>query len=190
VSSAGAFIPAETGLRDFRVGAFVQDEWRATPKLTVSYGLRWDYNPSFSEVQNKMSSFQPDIVNPGAGGRLGALAFAGQPGLPGKFFSANWKKGFGPRLGVAYQLGTKTVIRASGGIYYQNAPQQLITTPFHAGFNASPTFSSADGFTPLYYLDSRTFPRTSSGPLLRIRRTSTGRLSPILCRTPHGCHRQ
>src|SRR6185369_3479143 len=32
VSSAGAFIPAETGLRDFRMGAFVQDEWRATPK--------------------------------------------------------------------------------------------------------------------------------------------------------------
>ena len=84
VNTAGAFIPAETGLRDFRLGAFVQDEWRATPKLTVSYGLRWDYNPSFSEVQNKMSSFEPNIANPGAGGRLGALAFAGQSGLPGK----------------------------------------------------------------------------------------------------------
>jgi len=164
VSTAGAFIPAETGLRDFRVGAFVQDEWRATRKLTVSYGLRWDYNPSFTEVENKMSSFEPNIANPGAGGRLGALAFAGQSGLPGKFFSGNWKKGFGPRLGFAYQVDPKTVIRASGGIYYQNAPQQLITTPFLAGFNASPSFSSADGFTPLYYLNSGSFPQNFQRP--------------------------
>lgn len=164
VSTAGAFIPAETGLRDFRVGAFVQDEWRATPKLTVSYGLRWDYNPSFSEVQNKMSSFEPNIANPGAGGRLGSLAYAGQSGLPGKFFSTNWKKGFGPRLGFAYQLDTKTVIRASGGIYYQNAPQQLITSPNFAGFSVGPSFSSSDGFTPLYYLNSGTFPQNFQRP--------------------------
>jgi hypothetical protein len=164
VSTAGAFIPAQTGLRDFRVGAFVQDEWRATTKLTVSYGLRWDYNPSFTEVQNKMSSFAPNVANPGAGGRLGALAFAGQAGLPGPFFSTNWKKGFGPRLGFAYQLDNKTVIRASAGVYYQNAPQQLITTPFHAGFNAQPSFTSADGFTPLYYLNSGTFPQNFQRP--------------------------
>uniref|UniRef100_Q026L2 TonB-dependent transporter Oar-like beta-barrel domain-containing protein n=1 Tax=Solibacter usitatus (strain Ellin6076) TaxID=234267 RepID=Q026L2_SOLUE len=164
VNTAGAFIPAETGLRDFRVGAFVQDEWRATPKLTISYGLRWDYNPTFSEVQNKMSSFEPYIANPGAGGRLGALAFAGQSGLPGKFFSTDWKKGFGPRFGIAYQINSKTVIRTSAGIYYQNAPEQLITTPFHAGFNSSPTFSSADGYTPLYFINAGSFPQNFQRP--------------------------
>ena len=164
INTAGAFIPAETGLRDFRVGAFVQDEWRATPKLTISYGLRWDYNPSFSEVQNKMSSFEPYIANPGAGGRLGALAFAGQPNLPGKFFSTDWKKGFGPRFGVAYQINSKTVIRGSTGIYYQNAPEQLITTPFLAGFNSSPSFSSADGYTPLYYINQGSFPQNFQRP--------------------------
>ena len=96
VGTAAIAIPAETGLRDFRVGVFAQDEWRATPKLTVSYGLRWDYDPSFSEVQNKMSSFEPNIANPGAGGRLGALAFAGQSGLPGNFSPPIGRKGLGP----------------------------------------------------------------------------------------------
>jgi hypothetical protein len=163
-SSAGAFIPAETGLRDFRVGAFAQDEWRATPKLTVSYGLRWDYDPSFSEVQNKMSSFEPNIANPGAGGLMGALAFAGQSGIPGKFFATNWHKGFGPRLGFAYQLDAKTVIRSSGGIYYQNSPENLVTSPFFAGFNQSVTFNSPDGFTPVYYINSGTFPQNFQRP--------------------------
>jgi len=164
VSSAGAFIPAETGLRDFRLGAFAQDEWRATPKLTVSYGLRWDYNPSFSEVENKMSSFEPNIANSGAGGLMGALAFAGQSGIPGKFFTTNWKKGFGPRLGFAYQLDSKTVIRSSGGIYYQNSAENLITSPFFAGFSQSVTFNSPDGFTPLYYINSGTFPQNFERP--------------------------
>jgi len=164
VNTAGATIQVETGLRDLRLGMFAQDEWRATPKLTVSYGLRWDYNPSYTEVQNKMSSFEPNIANPGAGGMLGALAFAGQSGLPGKFFAGNWKKGFGPRLGFAYQLDSRTVIRTSGGIYYANSAENLGTTPFVGGFNASPSFSSADGFTPLYYLNSGTFPQSFSRP--------------------------
>ncbi|MEP6716554.1 MAG: hypothetical protein ABJC09_13370, partial [Terriglobia bacterium] len=164
VGTAGAFIPDETGLRDFRVGMFAQDEWKVTPKLTLSYGLRWDYNPSFSEVQNKMSSFEPNLTNPGAGGIKGALAFAGQPGLPGKFFATNWKKGFGPRFGIAYQMDPKTVIRTSGGLYYQNAPQQLITSPFYAGYSANISFNSPDGFTPVYYIGSGTFPQNFTRP--------------------------
>jgi hypothetical protein len=166
VSSASANIPAETGLRDLRVGAFIQDEWRATPKLTVSYGLRWDYNPSYSEVHNQMSSFQPNIANPGAGGRLGALAFAGQSGLPGKFFATNWKKGFGPRVGFSYQLDPKTVIRLSSGIYYQNAPQQQQTSPSFSGFSNAPSFSAGDPYSPLYYLNTGTFPQNFSYPPL------------------------
>ena len=164
VGTAALAIPAESGLRDFRVGAFAQDEWRATPKLTVSYGLRWDFDPSFSEVQNKMSSFEPNITNPGAGGRMGALAFAGQSGLPGKFFATNWKSGFGPRLGVAYNLDTKTVIRTSGGVYYQNSAENLITSPSFSGFSGTASFSSPDGYTPLYNLTTGTFPQNFEKP--------------------------
>ena len=165
VNTASASIPVETGLRDLRVALFAQDEWRATRKLTVSYGLRWDYQPAISEVQGKMSTFQPNIANPGAGGRLGALAFANQPGLPAPFFSTSWKKGFGPRLGLAYQLNEKTVIRTSSGIYYASPPMHNLTGPSStAGFSATPSFSSPDGFTPLYYLDTGSFPQNYSKP--------------------------
>jgi len=165
VNTASASIPVETGLRDLRVALFAQDEWRATRKLTVSYGLRWDYQPAISEVQGKMSTFQPNIANPGAGGRLGALAFANQPGLPAPFFSTSWKKGFGPRLGLAYQLNEKTVIRTSSGIYYASPPMHNLTGPSStAGFSATPSFSSPDGFTPLYYLDTGSFPQNYAKP--------------------------
>ena len=164
VSSASAAIPVYTGLRYLRVGLFAQDEWRATSKLTLSYGLRWDFDPAISEVQNRISSFEPNIVNPGAGGLMGALAFAGQPGLPGPNFATNWKGGLGPRLGIAYQMNPKTVIRASSGIYYGHTTQHNGASAFSGGFNNSPSFSSADGYTPLYYLNTGTFPQNFVTP--------------------------
>src|SRR6185312_8736182 len=88
-------------------------------------------------------------------------------GLPGPFFSTNWKNGFGPRLGLAYQLNSKTFIRASSGIYYSSASEQYNTGPAQtAGFSASPSFSSPDGFTPLYYVNSGTFPQNFARPPL------------------------
>lgn len=163
VSTAQADIAPTWGARFIRYGAFAQDEWNVTRKLTISYGLRWDYNPPVSEVQNKISSFLPGLTNPGAGGLLGALAFIGSgEGRIGGNFQDGWKKGFGPRLGVAYQLNPKTVIRASSGIYFGKSSNAA--APATAGFGNTPTFNSADGFTPLYYLDSGTFPQSFSMP--------------------------
>lgn len=164
VNSASASIPVFYGTRYLRVAMFAQDEWRATSKLTVSYGLRWDYNPPISEINGKMSSFEPNIVNPAAGGLLGGLTFTGQSGLPGKFFASSWKKGFGPRLGFAYQLDKKTVIRSAGGIYYAGSLENQSTTAYFGGYGASPSFSSPDGYTPLYYLNTGTFPQNFNHP--------------------------
>ena len=163
VGTATADIAPTWGARYIRYGIFAQDEWHATTKLTVSYGLRWDYDPPFSEVQNKISSFQPGLANPGAGGRPGALAFIGSgPGRIGGDFQDGWKKGFGPRLGFAYQANSKTVIRASSGIYYAISGNSA--APSTAGFGNTPSFSSPDGFTPLYNLSSGTFPQTFQRP--------------------------
>ena len=146
VGSASAYVPVTTGVRYIRYGLFAQDEWRATSRLTVSYGLRWDYMPMYNEVQNKMSSFVPSLTNPGAGGRKGALGFAGP--LNDNFVD-NWHRGFGPRLGASYQLNDKTVLRGSGGIYYANYGGQGLNYIYTAGFSGSPAFSSPDGYTPI-----------------------------------------
>jgi len=72
-------------------------------------------------VNHNISTFNPGLPNPAAGGILGAMEFAGSgPGRDGKsgFYQTRYNA-FGPRLGVAYQLGSKTVIRAGGAIFYQ-----------------------------------------------------------------------
>jgi hypothetical protein len=163
VSSASAYIPVTTGSRYLRYAAFAQDEWRPIPALTVSLGLRWDVNPPMSEVDDQMSSFQPNLVNPGAGNLLGALGFAGTgSGRVGDNFQDTWMRGFGPRFGIAYQFNPKTVVRASSGIYYANSGNA--TNPFSAGFNNTPSFSSADGYTPLYNWQTGTFPQSFARP--------------------------
>ena len=54
------------------------DTWRVNNKLTLDYGLRWDYYSPSSEKYDRFSFFDPVGANPGAGGRPGRLAFAGR----------------------------------------------------------------------------------------------------------------
>lgn len=53
------------------------DTWKATPKLSITYGVRWDTMTPATEAFNHHSFFDPLGPNPGAGGRPGRLAFAG-----------------------------------------------------------------------------------------------------------------
>jgi hypothetical protein len=101
------------------------DTWKLNNKLTVNYGLRWDYYTPSSEKYNVFSFFDPVGANPGAGGRPGRLAFAGDDygaasyGAP--YPEKPFKKAFAPRLGVTYALNPKTVFRAGWGIFYDRA---------------------------------------------------------------------
>jgi hypothetical protein len=105
-----------------QIAPFVEDTYKLTPKLTVSYGLRWDYLPPLHEKFNHFTFLNPTATN-SATGTLGALEFAGSYG--GSGFSCGCKtplttyyKNFGPRLGLDYALDSKTVIRAASGIVY------------------------------------------------------------------------
>ena len=164
VNQASTSSAVETGRRWRYWSFFAQDEWRATSKLTLSYGLRYELYPCPWDVNNTWSSFSPTTPNPGAGGRPGALVFAGSgPGLFGKrTFADGYYKAFAPRLAVAYGINSKTVVRASGGIYYN--PASLSTSVQTAGFQAQPSFSSPDGFTPLYNWTTGTFPQNWARP--------------------------
>jgi len=102
----------------------VGDTWKVTNKLSVNYGLRWDrFSPSSEKYNN--TSFFDFGPNPAAGGRPGRLAFAGDQwgaasaGVP--YPEDDWNNGFGPRLGIAYGLNDKTVIRTGYGIFYTQA---------------------------------------------------------------------
>ncbi len=160
LSSASIQQPRATGARFRSMALFAQDEWRLTKRLTLSYGLRWEGNGAPFEPNGSASGFDPTVANPTAGGRPGALVFAGSgPGRSGsRSLSDGWYKGFGPRLGVAYQATPKTVIRASGGIYY--APG-FRTRLIQYGFFNSPGVSSSNGFDPVYNWSSA-FPQPAA----------------------------
>ncbi len=148
--------------------SYFQDDWKATPKLTINYGLRYDIFFPRRERFNDMSGFDPTLPNPGAGDRLGAIAFLGSgPGRNGRTSFADTDfKNFGPRFGLAYAFDNNTVLRAGYGVYYAsgNATTGLRSSQsFSFGFNASPSFSSTDlGVTPAFNWDNgfpQDFPR-------------------------------
>lgn len=102
-------------------GGYFQDNFRITKKLTLNLGMRYEVPIGWYVQDGTYSGLDPKMANPGAAGRPGALAFYGTgPGRTGEKrpFGTDFSN-IGPRLGFAYQLGPKTVIRGGWGIYYQ-----------------------------------------------------------------------
>ncbi|HJT88027.1 MAG TPA: TonB-dependent receptor [Bryobacteraceae bacterium] len=101
------------------VGLFVQDTWKVTRKLTLDYGIRYDYQTYLKEQYGRFAQFAPNIPNPSAGGLPGAVEFEGYgPGRCNCNFANNYPYAIGPRLGVAYQITPKTVLRGGWGVVY------------------------------------------------------------------------
>jgi hypothetical protein len=148
VSTASVSNPQDPQYRRPAWSAFAQDTWKYTRKLTLDYGVRYDYQPAMRELHNRQSMFSPSINNPSAGGRPGATLYAGYGQgrcncKPGDTYP--WA--FGPRLGVAYQLNPKTVLRGGVALSYgQIANFQYIGggNSLGMGFNSlgfsNPTF--------------------------------------------------
>jgi hypothetical protein len=102
---------------------YIQDTWKATRKLTIDYGLRWDLQSEGHEIWNRYSQFGPTIKNPSAGGLLGGTAYEGfGPGRCNCQFVNPYPYAIGPRFGAAYQIDSKTVARAGWGIAYSSLP--------------------------------------------------------------------
>jgi hypothetical protein len=107
----GGGAPAERQKRWFFYG---QDTWRVTSKLTLNYGLRWEiYFPE--SVNTKGAGGFANIVDNGGLGGIRVAGF-GKYGLNGSI--NNDYKAFAPRLGIAYQLTPKTVVRMGYGRSY------------------------------------------------------------------------
>ncbi len=96
---------------------FVQDSWKVTRKLTVDYGLRWDYATPEKEQYGRLGQLNATLPNTNAGGEPGAIQYASTCNC--SFYKPSYPYAIGPRLGVAYQMDPKTVIRGGWGVNYQ-----------------------------------------------------------------------
>jgi hypothetical protein len=122
VSAAGALsATTQTAPNDTRIGyqqwaLFLQDSWKVNRKLTVDYGLRWDLATQPHEQYGRLGQLDLAAPNASAGGRLGATRYANTCGC--QFYQPIYPYAIGPRIGVAYQLNPKTVLRGGWGVVY------------------------------------------------------------------------
>ena len=126
-------------------GVYIQDTWRITRKLTLDYGLRWDYQQGATEEHYRESMFGPTIANPSAGGLLGATVYEGYgQGRCNCQFTSTYPFAIGPRLGLAYQLNSKTVVRGGWAISFGNPNNyNYIGASVGVGYNTL-TFTSSN----------------------------------------------
>ncbi|HET6219479.1 MAG TPA: TonB-dependent receptor [Acidobacteriaceae bacterium] len=129
-------------------GIYAQDAWKVTPKLTLSYGLRYDLLQASHEQQYRTTQFNPTLPNPSAGGLPGAAQFEGYgTGRCNCTFEHNYKYAFGPRLGISYQADPKTVFHAAVGLFYAQQPSLNYPGSGNSiGFNWNTVTYNAPGF--------------------------------------------
>ncbi len=120
VDSASLSDPVGLGGRRIYNAFFFQDDFKVNNRLTVNLGLRWEFQPPFTEVADRLSSWNPDKLDP-ATGRLGAYDFAGKCSVcSGKnYFGVKSYRDFGPRFGFAYRLREKWTLRGAYGIMFE-----------------------------------------------------------------------
>ncbi|MBZ5644607.1 MAG: TonB-dependent receptor, partial [Acidobacteriia bacterium] len=122
---------------------FVQDNWKATSRLTLTGGVRYTLNFPSTELDNQGAVFNLQAQK---------LQYLGQDGFPRSARTLHWKN-FGPRAGLAYRLTNKTVIRSGYAIVFFD--QSGITTPFTNPafpFVQTATQSNVNNSTPAFVL--------------------------------------
>ncbi|HET8548517.1 MAG TPA: hypothetical protein VFL57_10955, partial [Bryobacteraceae bacterium] len=135
-------------------GLFFQDSWKVTPKLTVNWGARYDYETPRTDRFNQLANFDYGAVSPlqiPGWSLRGGLTFVGVGGLP-RYNANPDRNNFAPRLGVAYKLSARTALRAGGGLFYASntgvggGAAAFGTSGFQA---ATSIVTSLDGVTPI-----------------------------------------
>lgn len=155
VFSAQRLIPAPLRrMRNQYYAWYVEDVIKMNRKLTVTLGLRHEIPTVVREADSRQSMLNLSLPNPGAGGRPGALEFL----QPGQLLTPTYTRAFSPRVGIAYSVNDKTVIRTGFGIFYSPTNASSVGRQsglFSSGFSFTQNFPQlTSGRVPALILDS------------------------------------
>jgi hypothetical protein len=136
----------DTGFTSARMNYFagyIQDDWKATSRLTLNFGLRWEMDTPRSEKNNIQTGFDPFAINP-VSGTPGSITYAGRDGVSVYAHSFD-RNNFGPRFGFAYRpFGDRLVLRGGYGLMYGPIYDDSITRANVVGFGDTRQFQSSD----------------------------------------------
>src|SRR6266851_5065978 len=122
-------------------GLYLQDSYRVSPRLTLNYGLRWDYFGVVDEKNNLLSNITS--VAPSTGVGTFTLTQVGQPGL-GSLYNPDHKD-FAPRVSAAWDVtgNGKTVLRAGYGLFFDAFSQDMVLghLPYPTFFSPGPAYN-------------------------------------------------
>ena len=166
-TSGGVDRNVDPAFSNFYWAAFFQDDWKISTRLTLNLGLRWDYEaPGFERYDRMVRGFDFNAASPLApqapGMNLkGTIGFAAWNGAPRGSFNTD-RNNIQPRVGVAYSVTPKLLIRGGYGLYFlgQNELGAL------QGFSQrTALIPSVDNLTPVVSL-SNPFANYPGGQLL------------------------
>ncbi len=164
-------IPTSASLSNEDVGdvrqnyaaAFAQDDWKVNSRLTLNYGLRWEFWSPRLERLNEQANFVPGpnaLIYPNnqvPAGIPASFTTTIPAGVGGRTLVRSYDANFAPRLGLAYQITHSTVLRSGAGAFYASPnfpgvgvtppanPPFLVTVPFPTD-QVHPNITLANGF--------------------------------------------